>query len=244
MYNLLISVVVGVGVALGVWALGFGWLPALVPGVLAFLGAFVWLARRISLRVQGLMTQAQKELQAVSQNPREQKQRLERAVKILEEGLRYDRWQLLIGGEIHAQIGMLKYMGKDLDGAAAHLARSSGRNFLAQAIFGALKYQRKDYTGMDKAFESAIKNGRKEPLVWAAYAWCHDQLKNRDKALSILGRAVEANPSDEKLKSSLSALQNAKRLKMKPYEPQWWQFGLEQPPMEIQGGRRVQFQRR
>ena len=49
----------------------------------------------------------------------------------------------------------------------------------------------------------------------------------------------------EKLKASLTQLQNDKRLKMKPYEPTWWQFGLEAPPMPTMGGggggRRVQF---
>jgi hypothetical protein len=59
-----------------------------------------------------------------------------------------------------------------------------------------------------------------------------------------MARSVEQNPSDERLKTALSALQNDKKLKMKPFEPMWWQFGLEQPPMEYSGQRRVQFQRR
>ena len=68
------------------------------------------------------------------------------------------------------------------------------------------------------------------------------------QALAVLARGAEANPADEKLKGSLVQLQNDKRLKMKPYEPLWWQFGLESPPPQMMGGggggRRVQFTRR
>ena len=89
-----------------------------------------------------------------------------------------------------------------------------------------------------------MKAGKKEGLVWAVYAWCLQQTKERDKAIGVLGRAVAANPSDEKLKAALTALQNDKRMKMKPWEPMWWQFNLESPPQDFGGGRRVQFQRR
>ena len=80
--------------------------------------------------------------------------------------------------------------------------------------------------------------------MWATYAWCLLQLKQADKALSVMARAVAANPSDEKLKSGMQALQNDKNFKMKPYEPLWWQFGLENPPLPQPGGRQVRFQRR
>ena len=59
-----------------------------------------------------------------------------------------------------------------------------------------------------------------------------------------MARTVEANPSEEKLKGGLTALQNDKKLKMKPYEPMWWQFGLENPPLQQMGGRQVRFERR
>src|SRR5436305_1465776 len=86
---------------------------------------------------------------------------------------------------------------------------------------------------------------RVQTRVWAVYAWCLSQSKNKDEALKVMGRAVEANPSDEKLKAGLTALQNDKRLKMKAYEPMWWQFGLEAPPQLMPpGGRQVKWARR
>ena len=245
MINLLISVALGVVFALAVRLAHFSLLAGIVPGMIAFAGSYVLLARRVAVKVQALMNLVQNELATLPPNKkREQQARVDKAVKLLESGLVYDRWQFLIGPEIHANIGMIKYMFKDLDGAAIHLNQSSARNYMALAMKGALLFQRKDYPGMKAAFEAAVKPGKKEALVWAVYAWCLLQLKEKDSALEVMARAAQSNPSDEKLKASLSQLQNDKRMKMKPYEPAWWQFGLEAPPMDMSGGRQVRFQRR
>lgn len=245
MYNLLIALGVGLAIALGVKLAGFSIWAGLIPAVIAFIATYIVLARRVAQRIQALMTLVQNDLQGSQPaNQKEAQARVERAIKTLEGGLVYEKWQFLVGPEIHAQIGMLKYMVKDLDGAKRHFAKSNPRNYMAKAMEGALHYQRKDFTAMKASFEEAVKNGKKESLVWAAYAWCLLQNKEKDEALRVLGRGVEANPSDEKLKASLTQLQNDKRLKMKPYEPGWWQFGLETPPMQPMGGgggRRVQF---
>ncbi|HYH97471.1 tetratricopeptide repeat protein [Hyalangium sp.] len=245
MYNILISLGVGIAIALGIKLAGYSLWAGLIPGVLAFALTFVLLARRVAKRIQLLMDSVQKEFATQATTQKEAQQKVERAVKTLEQGLVYDKWQIMVGPELHAQIGMLKYMVKDLDGAQAHFAKSGPRNYMAKAMEGALHYQRKNFPAMESAFETAVKAGKKESIIWAAYAWCLLQNKEKDKALRVLGRAVQINPSDEKLKSSLSQLQNDKRLKMKPYEPTWWQFGLEAPPTPTMGGggggRRVQF---
>ncbi|QRO02282.1 tetratricopeptide repeat protein [Archangium violaceum] len=244
MYNLLIALGAGLLVTLVTKFAGFKLWQGLIPGTLVLLGTYVWLGRRIGNKLQELMTSVQKELQGQPTSQKEAQSRVERAIKMLEGGLVYDKWQFLVGSEIHSQIGMLKYMSKDLDGAQAHLSKASPRNYMAKAMQGALFFQRKDFAAMKKSFETAVVSGKKEPLMWAVYAWCLVQNKEKDEALKVLGRGVEANPSDEKLKSSLSALQNDKKLKMKPYEPMWWQFGLEPPPTQVLGGgggRRFQF---
>ncbi|MCP3142191.1 tetratricopeptide repeat protein [Pyxidicoccus xibeiensis] len=243
MYNLLISLGVGLVVALLVKLAGFSLWAGLIPGIIAALGTFILLARRVASRVQALMTVVQQDLQTQPTSQKDAQTRVDRAVKTLEKGLVYDKWQFLVGPEIHAQIGMLKYMVKDLDGAKAAFDKASGRNYMAKAMQGALYYQRKDFPAMKAAFEAAVKTGKKESIVWAVYAWCLLQNKEKDDALRVLARGVEENPKDEKLKGSLAQLQNDKRLKMKPYEPMWWQFGLEAPPTmpPMGGGRRMQF---
>ncbi len=245
MYSLLISFAIATGV-FAIFAALFSPWAAIIPATLALVLANYLLARRVGKKIQELATEAQKEIQAASTSTSKemQKQRMDKGIKLLEQGFKYDKWQFLVGAEIHAQIGMIKYMTKDLEGAQTHFAKAHSRNYMARAMEGALFFQKKDFPKMEEAFEHAVKSGKKEALVWAVYAWCELQRKDKDKALKIMGRAVEANPSDDKLKAGLTALQNDKKLKMKAYEPLWWQFGLEAPPMELTGGRRVQFVRR
>ncbi|MFL5351866.1 tetratricopeptide repeat protein [Archangium sp.] len=245
MYNLLIALGAGLVVTLLTRSFGFNLWQSLIPGTIVFVAAYLLLAQRIGKKLQALMGSVQKDLQGQPTSQREAQARVERAIKVLESGLVYEKWQFLVAPELHSQIGILKYMSKDLDGAKVNLAQGSPRNYLAKAMEGALYYQRKDFPAMKKSFEAAVTAGKKEPLMWAVYAWCLVQNKEKDEAVRVLARGVEANPSDEKLKNSLSALQNDKRLKMKPYEPMWWQFGLETPPPQMLGGggggRRVQF---
>lgn len=243
MYNLLISIAVGAVIAVAIRLLQFPLLAGIIPGVIAFAATFILLGRRLQGRIAALGEAVKKELSAMPANQREQKVKLEKAVKILEEGLRYGKWQFLVGPSIHSQIGQLRYTFKDYDGALEHFKQGSPRDYYGKAMEGALWYQRKDPAKMEAAFEEAVKHGKKEAIVWAVYAWCLLQLKEKDKALKVMARAVEANPTEEKLKAGLTALQNDKKLKMKPYEPMWWQFGLENPPLQ-QMGRQVRFERR
>lgn len=248
MINLVLSLAIGLGTALLI-RLGFDfpWVAAIIPGTITFIASFILLGRRIFLKLQAINTQVQQELQAMPPNQREQKVKIEKAIKLLETALVYERWQFLVGAEIHGQIGIIKYMVKDIDGALPELAKANPRNYLGQAMLAAIAYQKKDYPLMERRFESAITHGKKEGLMWAAYAWCLLQIKEKDKAIKVLARAVALNPSDEKLKGALSALQNDKKMKMKPWEPGWWQLGLEAPtqqqPVFAGGGRSMRFRR-
>ena len=242
MINLVLSLAAGLIIALAIrLGGGFPWVAAIIPGTIAFIAAFILLGRRIFVKIQAINTQVQAELQAMPPNPREQKVRIDKAVKLLETALQFERWQFLVGAEIHGQIGMIKYMVKDTEGAVPELTQANPRNYLAQAMLAAIAFQKKDTAAMSKRFEAAVTNGKKEGMMWAAYAWCLLQNKERDRAIAVLVRGVAVNPSDEKLKAALTALQNDKKLKMKAWEPGWWQLGLEAPqqpqPMFAGGGR-------
>jgi len=244
MYNLLISIAVGVVIAIAIRLFQFPLLAGLIPGLLAFAATFILLGRRLQVRITALGEAVKKELSTMTGNQREQRVKLDKAVKILEDGLRYARWQFLVGPSLHSQIGQLKYTFKDYDGALEHFKQGTPRDYFGKAMEGALWYQRKDPEKMRAAFEEAVKHGKKEAIIWAIYAWCLLQQKEKEQALKVMARAVEANPTEEKLKAGLTALQNDKKLKMKPYEPMWWQFGLENPPLQQMGGRQVRFERR
>ncbi len=248
MFNLLLALAAGVVTTIVIVLLGFGVVAGVIPGTLVFIAAFIFFGRRSFLALQAIMTQVQAELSSMSPNQKEQKVKADKAVKLLESALPLGRWQFLVEGEVHGQIGMIKYLFKDFDGAMASFSKASSRNFMAKAMEAAVFFQKKDFGSMEKCFEDAVKSGKKESLMWAAYAWCLMQNKENDKAVRVLARGVEANPTDDKLKSALTALQNDKKLKMKAWEPMWWQLGLEAPPMQqpqfMGGGRRARFMRR
>jgi tetratricopeptide (TPR) repeat protein len=224
-------------VGAAVCALGFhlgAWATAL-PALALFVGTYLLLSRWISQRVQALMVNVQQDIQAG---------RVEKAISALRACFPLARWQFLLASQIHANLGMLLYVRKDFDGALPHLQKAFFRDWMAHATLGALYCLRNQPGPMEKAFERSVSVGKKEGLAWSAYAYAWQKLGEREKAQAVLARAVEANPTDDRLKSNLTALQNKKKMKMRSYEPAWYQFHLERLPPELSGGKRVVWQRR
>ncbi len=252
MYSLMISFGISAGV-FALFAVLVSPVAAIVPAGLVLVAANYLLARQVGKKIGELANEAQKEIQAASTSTSKemQRQRMDKGIKLLEQGFKYDKWQFLVGAELHSNIGILQYVQKDFDAARPHLEKAGVRgpaSARAKAMLGCLHYQAKDPQKMVGAFEAAVKAGKKEGIIWSVYAWCLDKSDKRDDALKVLARAVEANPADEKLKANMVALQNEKKLKMKSYAPEWYQFHLEKPPMDFMGGpgggRRVIYQRR
>ena len=82
-----------------------------------------------------------------------------------------------------------------------------------------------------EAFETAARFNAKQGLLYSVWAWCHWKNGNNDRALQILARGdKEMESKDERLKQNLLNVQNGKKMKMKGYAEQWYQFHLEKPP--------------
>ena len=229
-FALVAALVVGGAIALA----GFSWVAAVIPAAVVFVGAFIVLGRRTLMQFQAIMGEVQKELGGLTPHdkPRDRTAKIEKAVKLLEGALPLSRYQFLLDGQIYAEIGSIRYAVKDLTGAEAAFKKATARHHYAQAMYAALNFQRENWSDMEACFEKAVLYGKKEGMLWAAYAWCQLERKEKDKALAILQRGVATNPSDEKLKAALLSLQNDKKLKMRPWEPMWWQLGLETPPVQ------------
>jgi tetratricopeptide (TPR) repeat protein len=228
MYNLLISLAIGVVVALAV-ALGtsFGWAAAVFPGLLATTIAYFVLARRTWKRLEAVFEAMQADVRA---------QKLDKAVQTLQAGFALAPWQFLVASQLHSNIGILLYLKQDLDAALPHLEKSFSRNWIARGMLGVARYRRRDVAGMREVLEDAVKANKKEGVLWSAYAWMLENDNRHDDAIAVLSRAVRANASDEKLKASLQLLQNGKKLKLgKLYGEQWFQFMLERPPPQFAG---------
>jgi tetratricopeptide (TPR) repeat protein len=250
MYNLLISAAAGALVALAI-SLGtsFGWVAAFIPGLVVTSACYVFIAFRVRKRLEVINTEVQKELMA---------RHVEKAVAALQTGFSLGPWQFLAAAQLHASIGMLRYITDDLDAALpdleaglprSWLARLVNRDWLSRGILAAARYRKKDHTGAYQLLEEAVKVAPKEGLAWSTYAWILEKEGRHDDAIRVLGRGTAASPGDEKLKESMQALQNGKKLKLwKLYGEQWYQFRLEPPRMEMDPaaarGRRQIFRKR
>jgi hypothetical protein len=58
------------------------------------------------------------------------------------------------------------------------------------------------------------------------------KIKQRDKAIEILNRGLKALPNNRQIVDNLAALQNNKKMRMKDYGEQWYQFHVEKPPQQ------------
>ncbi|MFO7156857.1 MAG: tetratricopeptide repeat protein [Pseudomonadota bacterium] len=233
MINFLISIAVGL-VVFVVFQVFFSWYASILPGLIGFAIAWVVLAQRSMKKVAEISERAQRELQS---------QRPDRALETFRSGLPLAKRQFLVGPLLHANIGMILYVQKKFDEAKEHLEKGYPRNYVSRAMLACYFFKKRDYDRMEKEFETAVKYGKKDGLIWSVYAYCLLQSGQKEKAMQVLGRGVERNPSDERLKANLLALQNNKRMKMRAYGPQFYQFHLEPPPPDL-GGRRVVWQRR
>ncbi|WP_242394019.1 tetratricopeptide repeat protein [Anaeromyxobacter oryzisoli] len=229
MWNLLISLALGLAVALAVrFGTEFGWAAAVFPGLIVALAAYLVLARRTWKRLEAIFEGMQREVQA---------QKFDKAILTLESGFALAPWQFLVAAQLHSNIGILQYIRKNFDAALPHLEKSFSRNWIARGMLAVTRYKRRDLAGAKKVFEDAVKVNKKEGVLWATYAWVLENEGEHEAAIAVLGRAVKANESDEKLKASLQALQNGKKLKLgKTYAEQWFQFHLEAPPPQFVGG--------
>ena len=225
--NLLLSLAAGLLAFLLFYLTGIAhaW-GSVLPGVAAFLGAFILLGRRTGKQLEAVMATVQKEMQA---------RKPEKAVEILQQSFPLARWQFGIASSLNANIGALLYVQKKFDEAEVYLRKGASAPFLklwlAQAMLGANAYRKKNYAEMERILDGAMKSSKNESLLYAMYAWCEAQRGEKKKAIEILQKGVTENPSDEKLKTLLQRAQNDKRLKMDVFGEQWWQFWLETPPM-------------
>ncbi len=229
MYNLLISLAAGAVVAL---VLGvtteLGAAAAIFPGLLAATIVYFVLARRTWKKLEAIFSAVQRDVQS---------QKLEKAVQTLQSGFVLAPWQFLVAAQLHSNIGILLYVRQEMDAALPHLEKSFSRNWIARGMLAVARYRKHDVAGMTKVFGDAVKANKKEGVLWSTWAWALEKEGRHDEAIAVLARAVKANASDEKLKSSLQALQNGKKLKLgKLYGEQWFQFFLERPPPEFAGG--------
>jgi Flp pilus assembly protein TadD len=191
---------------------------AITPAVIATIVAAVLLMRRVGKRVQPIVEEAQRHLQAG---------RKELALKSLRAGLEHRLWHPLLEGQLRSQIGALQYASGNYDEAIEELRRASPRPWESKAFLGCAYFKKHDEEGLKKAFETAVKVGKKEGLAWTMYAWCMVARGKKEEAAKILERGLKELPNDQRLQTNLELAQAGKKLKVAPYGDKWSSFGLD-----------------
>ncbi|GEJ57242.1 hypothetical protein [Anaeromyxobacter diazotrophicus] len=229
MYNLLLSLAAGFAVALAIRLAGFGWVAVIVPGVLAAAIAYVALNLRAQKRLSAVVEAAVADAQA---------RRFDRAIQQAKGAFALSRW--LFGSEaaVAALIGQFMWWKGEQDGALPYLERAANSQWPARLMLAIARWRKRDLAGMQKVFEDTLKGrgNRKQGLLWCAYAWLLDKENRHEEAVRVLARGVEANASDEKLKSALQAVQNGKKVKIGKLYLEWYNFGVEAPPQMMPPG--------
>lgn len=226
MYTLIIAGSAGLAVALlwpllGLW--GGVWLGT-VLGLLLLVGISALVTRRIGKRLGPVMQQVQRQIQAGQT-------RL--ALQSLESLLPLAKWQILLGGQIHAQIGSIHYAHGDEAAAMNSLGRAHARVAEAQLLRASLLYRRKDVDGAIRALRDSVKYNRKNALLTNTLAWILSQEERTAEAIAVLTEAQRAAKGEEATKDNLIRLQNGKKMTMKSFGMPWYGLQLEKVPTAL-----------
>ncbi len=230
MWNFLIALAIGaVGFLLG--GIFGGWVQGIIPGVLLFPLAYVWLARRTGRKVELLMKQAFKELEAG---------RVEGCKRVLESALLYGRWQFMLEQQVRTQMGAIEYMQRNYRAARPFLEKAWNRNWQAVGMLAAIDIRDGKKEKALERLEGCHKHGKKDAVMWGLYAYASTQAGDLDRALAISNDALGALPDSKALKDLKSALANRKIKKFKwakVFGTPWLQFFPEQASQKhMQGG--------
>lgn len=201
---------------------------SIVPAVMVAMIVYFLLARRAFKQVEKIFTDASKALQSMPP-------KFDLAISGMEKAYAVAPYQYGVKSQVDAQIGVIYFLQKKFNEAQPYLERSLGfGHWLAGAMLAVVQYKKKDHEAMKKTLEIVSKRAKKQGLVWTLRAYLLTQIGERDQAQRILAEGVKATKDDAKVKDALLAVQNNRKIKMRAYKEQWYQFHLERPPAEYQ----------
>lgn len=237
MLTTLLSLILSVGVFFVVYGF-FGAIAAILPALATFIAAFIIISKKIAHKLEAVMKAVQDDLM---------KAHIDRAItKLLDISARYGRWQFFLKSTIDGQIGSIYYMKGQFQTARPYLERAFVRHWVAKAMLALIYYRERKMKKADEVFEQTTRYVKKAGLLWSLWAYCAWRNDETERAIAILVKGKSyLGDNDPNLSSNLLSLQNQKRMKMKAYGEQWYQFQLELSPQATQAKQgRVRFQNR
>ncbi len=226
MYTILIALLIGatsggVWTALGLWKT---WQMGILLTIVVGLVAFIVMSRIMARRIEPHFLSIQKQIQAGQ---------TQLAISQLESMFPLSRWQVLLKGQIHAQIGMLAYAAGDESRAAKHLAKSGLRATEARLAYAAFEYRNGRKKEAHQIMETAIGANKKQIMPYHVYAWMLVKDGDREAAINQLLKCQKIEKDNDSTLENLSRLQNNKKLSMKRFGMGWFGLQLEKPPAQL-----------
>jgi tetratricopeptide (TPR) repeat protein len=229
MYTILIAKLIGatsgaIWTALALWKT---WQMGIVIFVLVSIVSFIVISRIMAKRIEPVFLGIQERIQGGQSQI---------AIAQLEEMMPLSRWQILLKGQIHAQIGLLAYASGDEKKAEEHLAKAGIRATEAKLAHAALEYKKGRKEKAHEALDIAIRANKKQIMPYHVYAWMLAKDGDRDSAINKLVEAEKVEKSNEATLENLGRLRNGKKLNMKRFGMGWFGLQLEKPPSQYRGG--------
>lgn len=226
MITALLSLFVGIAVFVLIYVF-FGVVGAILPAIAALLITFFLISRSLSKKLEGSMKGLQEDLM---------KGHVDRAMaKLKEIQERYGKWQFFLSSTIDGQIGSILYMKGQFQNAKPYLERAFVRHWVAKAMLALIYYRERKMKKVDEVFQTTTKYVKKAGLLWSLWAYCQWRNGDIEQAIKTLSKGKSyLGDADPHLAQNLLSLQNDKRMKMKAYGEQWYQFQLELSPQQTQ----------
>jgi tetratricopeptide (TPR) repeat protein len=199
----------------------------IILGTVLALTTFVLITRRLAKQIEPAFEQIGRQLQSGA---------TQAAISSLEELLPRARWQVMLAGQIHAQLGIVAYATDKDDLALEHLSKAGLRVPDAQLARAALLYRRKKVDEAKEVLDVAIRANKKQILLYHVHAFILAKEGEREAAIEQLQKALKVEPSSESTKDNLLRLQNGKKLNMKRFGTQWYTLKLEKLPASMRQG--------
>lgn len=224
MYNIAISFGAGFAVFL-LTSLALGPIPAVIPGLLITGITMFLLSRRIGALVEAEMAELV---------PMMQERRIDEAVaKLASIKSKYGRWQMLLEGQMDAQIGMIDYLQMKFDEALPRLEAGKFRNWTALVCIGCIHWRKGRKDQAYEAFSSAASAASTEPLVYMVWTTLLVRDGKREEALVAIDQGVKALPDNQTLKNLRKTVANKKKISTKHFPQTWYQFFPEEMAQQM-----------
>ena len=219
MLTLFISLAVAALIGLGLfYGAGLALAYTISAGLLVGIAIYFFSYRALTKKMQVTMEVVQRDMMA---------NRIEKAIKTLEETHRYDKWLFYNKAMINSQVGTIYYLKRDFSKAFDYLQKGFTRHWSGMGML-AICYMHKNKTGkMMDTFDKALVGTRKEPVLWELYAFCLSKSGENEKAIRTLEKGLKKIKDHENMTANLAALKEGRKMKMQPYGDLWSQFHLE-----------------